>query len=309
VVQRFCCVRCNKTFSESQPLDGITIEHGKIVQIVKLLVEGVGVRACARLVDCDPHTILKVLSTIGQKCESLHDRLVHNIQTESLQIDELWARVASSQRRTIPTEQERGDIYTYLAVTACEKFIVSYYTAKRSYWNTDSFVTDVANRIAGRVQITSDSYRPYQSVVKRHLGARTDFATMQKIYAIPFGASGEYGRRYSPPICTGVKVRIQVGSPEKDKISTSFVERANLSVRHFNKRFARLGLSWSRKLTNHKHAVSLFVAAHNFCKVHGTLGTTPAQAIGLTQETWTIERLISEAASSSDATTKTAATG
>ena len=101
-------------------------------------------------------------------------------------------------------------------------------------------------------------------------------------------------RRYSPPQCTGVKIRIQAGDPRRDRINTSFVERANLSVRHFNKRFARLGLGWSRKLENHKHAISLFIAAYNFCKVHSTLGCTPAVGLKLTTETWTIERLIDE---------------
>jgi len=295
IVQRFCCKRCNKTFSESQPLDGLTIEHGKVVQIVKLLVEGVGVRACARLVDCDPHTVLKVLETVGEKCEQLHDRLVCNIRTESLQIDEIWARVAISQKRAIPTEELRGDFYTYLAIAANEKFIVSYQTAKRNYWNTDSFIEDVAKRLAGRTQITTDSFRPYQSVIRRHLSERADFATMQKIYAIPLNTKGEYGRRYGPPECTGIRIRRQIGNPQRDKISTSFIERANLSVRHFNKRFARLGLGWSRTLDNHKHAISLFVAAHNFCKVHSSLGKTPAHAVWLTTEPWTIERLIDEA--------------
>lgn len=259
-----------------------------------MLVEGVGVRACARLVDCDPHTVLKVLSTIGEKCERLHDRLVCNIRTESLQLDEVWSRVAVCQKRALIGEELRGDFYSYLAISAAEKFIVSYQTSKRNYWNTDSFIEDVAKRLAGRTQITTDSYRPYQSVIRRHLSERVDFATMQKLYAIPFDAKMEGIRRYYPPQCTGVRIRRQIGNPQKSRISTSFVERCNLSVRHFNKRFARLGLGWSRKLENHKHAISLFVAAHNFCKVHSSIGKTPAHAVWLTTETWTIERLIDE---------------
>ena len=189
----------------------------------------------------------------------------------------------------------RGDFYTYLAVTDREKFIVSYHTGKRNYENTDDFVADVAERIVGRIQITTDSYRPYQSVVRRHMLERLDFATMQKIYSMPsHGFNVDTQRRYSPPQCTGVKIRIQAGAPRQDRINTSFVERANLSVRHFNKRFARLGLGWSRKLENHKHAISLFIAAYNFCKVHSTLGCTPAVGLKLATETWTIERLIDE---------------
>jgi IS1 family transposase len=301
-------LRCGTTFSDSQPLDGLTIEHGKVVQIVKLLVEGVGIRGCARLVDCDAHTVLKVLETVGEKCQQLHDRLARNVKTESLQLDEIWNRVAISQKRAIPTEDQRGDFYTYLGIAAREKFIVSFHTAKRAYWSTDDFVKDLAARLADHVQITTDSYRPYQSVIRRHLQGKADYATMQKIYATPLNTGSDAWRRYGPPKCTGVKIRIQAGLPNTAKISTSFVERANLSVRHFNKRFARLGLGWSRKLQNHKHAISLFVAAHNFCKVHSTLKTTPAQAIGLTQDTWTIERLIIEASSNTDATNYTTAT-
>jgi len=144
-------------------------------------------------------------------------------------------------------------------------------------------------------QLTTDSYRPYQSIVRRHLLERLDFATMQKLYAMPFDAKGEAARRYSPPPCTGVKVRIQAGSPRQDRINTSFVERSNLTVRHFNKRFARLGLGWSRKLENHRNAISLFSAVYNFCKVHSTLGCTPAVSLKLATETWTIEKLVEEA--------------
>jgi IS1 family transposase len=246
-------------------------------------------------------TVLAVLNSVGEKCGQFHDKAVRNVTAGALQIDELWSRVGISQRRTTPADELRGDFYTYLAVTDREKFIVSYHTGKRDYENTDEFVADVAERIVGRIQITTDSYRPYQSIVRRHLLERLDFATMQKIYGT---LNGRYSgplinwdtlnpiHRYSPPQCTGIKIRIQAGTPSRDRISTSFVERANLSVRHFNKRFARLGLGWSRKLDNHKHAISLFIAAYNFCKVHSTLGCTPAVGLKLATETWTIEKLI-----------------
>jgi IS1 family transposase len=264
------------------------------VQICKLLTEGLGVRAISRFVNCDPHTVLNVLETVGQKCEQLHDRLVRHVTTGSLQIDELWTRVGCSQKLASRQRNdiERGDFYTFLAVTAREKFIVSYHTGKRDLENTDIFVEDVAKRIDGRIQITTDSFRPYLQIVRKHLLNRLDFATMQKIFAVPFDAKAEAARRYSPAQCTGIRVRVRAGAPRQDRISTSFVERANLSVRHFNKRFARLGLGYSRKLCYHRHAISLFVAAYNFCKVHGTLGCTPAVGLKLANETWTIEKLI-----------------
>jgi IS1 family transposase len=291
-VQRYQCLRCGKAFSEKQPLDGMRIDHGKVVQIVKLLCEGMGVRAAARLTGCQHKTVLAVLNAVGGQCAALHDRLVHDVQTGSLQIDELWSRVGISQRRTTESDIERGDQYTYLAITAREKFIVSFHTGKRDLDNTDIFVEDVAKRVDGRIQITTDSFRPYLQIVRKHLLKRLDFATMQKIYAAPVDAKSEAWRRYSPPQCTGVKIKVRAGSPRQDRISTSYIERANLSVRHFTKRFVRLGLGWSRKLENHRAAVSLFVAAHNFCKVHTTLGTTPAVGLKLTDHVWTIEELI-----------------
>jgi transposase-like protein len=206
VVRRFRCLRCGKTFSEKQPLDDLRIDHDKVVQIVKLLTEGLGIRACARFVNCDPHTVLNVLETIGQKCEQLHDRLVRHVTTGSLQIDELWTRVGCSQKlATIQGDDfERGDQYTFLAVTAREKFIVSYHTGKRDLENTDIFVEDIAKRVDGRIQITTDSFRPYLQIVRKHLLERLDFATMQKLFDTPFDARAEAARRYSPAQCTGI---------------------------------------------------------------------------------------------------------
>jgi len=273
------------------------VEHAKVVQIVKLLTEGLGIRACARFTDTDPHTVLNVLEVIGEKCAAFHDRIVQNVQTGAVQLDEVWSRIGCSQKlaNRQGNATERGDFYTYLGVTAREKFIVSYHTGKRTYHNTDIFVSDLAKRIPGRIQVTSDSFRPYQSIVRKYLLGRLDFATMQKLFAAPFNANGEAARRYSPATCIGVKVRVQAGAPREDRINTSFVERANLSVRHFNKRFARLGLGYSRKVSNHNYAISLFVCAYNFCKKHSTLGCSPAVGLKLATETWTIERLIEEA--------------
>jgi hypothetical protein len=183
--------------------------------------------------------------------------------------------------------------YTFLALTAHEKLIVSYYTGKRDGVSTDYFVADLGKRIAGRTQITTDSFKPYPDTLRRYFLDRLDYAVMQKKFATLPGEV-EASRRYSPAPFVGVTIRVKAGAPRRDRICTSHVERANLSVRHFNKRFARLDLGWSRKLDNHRHAVSLFVAAHNFCKVHSTLGTTPAVAAKLAAEPWTIERLIQE---------------
>jgi len=294
-VQRYRCTVCGKCFSEPQPLDHLRVSHDKVSQIVKLLTEGMGIRAVSRLTGCHIRTVLEVLRVVGEKCDRLHDKLVRDVETGSLEIDELWSYVSRKQGRCEPSDTERGDQYTYLAVTSREKLIVSYHTGKRDYPNTEAFIADVEQRIAGRIQITTDGWQPYPEIIRRYLLPRLNYAVMQKIYGPQNPNDIDPNRRYSPPKCTGVRVEIVAGVPRKDRINTSFVERTNLTVRHFNKRFARLGLGWSRKLDNHKAAISLFVAVFNFCKVHNTLGTTPAHGAEITDGPWTIERLIEEA--------------
>ena len=273
-------------------MDNLRIRHEKAVQIVKLLCEGLGVRAASRLTDCEPKTVLSVLNMVGEKCARFSDKSVRNITTGALQIDELWSRVGISQRRTTTKDTERGDQYTFLAITAREKLIVSHLTGKRNAENTDAFVKDFSSRVVGRIQITSDSWRPYPFIVRKYLLGRLDYATMQKLFGPDFNNSTDPNRKYSPGTCTGVQVKVRAGAPRADRINTSFVERANLSVRHFNKRFARLGLGFSRKLENHRNAINLFVAAYNFVKVHSTLGTTPAHGAKLADRPWKVEELI-----------------
>ena len=269
------------------------IEHAKVVQIVKMLAEGLGVRSTARVCDVDPHTVLNVLETIGPKCQALHDRIVRNVQTDALQIDELWSRVFCAQKHSKGAENI-GDQYTFLALAAREKFVVSFHTGKRDNENTDLFIHDVSKRVPGRIQITTDAFTPYPAAIRHYLLGRLDFAVMVKHFAETPGQV-EAVRRYSPAPFVGVRVKVKAGNPRRDRICTSHVERANLSVRHFNKRFARLSLGYSKTLENHRHAIALFVCAYNFCKVHSTLGCTPAVGVKLATETWTIERLIEEA--------------
>jgi IS1 family transposase len=276
-------------------LDGVRIDHDKVVQIVKLLAEGLGVRSTARVCDCRPETVLNVLETIGAKCEALHDRLARNVKTDAVQIDELWAKVYCSQKNAPVGETERGDLYTFLALATREKFIISHHTGKRDSESTDAFVSDFAKRIDGRIQITTDGFDAYPAIIRQHLLERLDYAVMVKHFASTPGQV-ESKRRYSPAPFVGVSVRVKAGNPRRDRICTSHVERQNLTVRHFNKRFARLSLGYSKTIANHRYAVALFVCAYNFCKVHSTLGCTPAQAVNLTTEAWTIEKLIEEAA-------------
>lgn len=290
-VQRFRCLRCAHTFSERQPLDGLRVDFDKAAQVVRLLVEGVGIRAISRFTGLHQATVLSVLELGGRKAAAIHNRLVRNVTTESLQFDELWAYVGAKQANVTPLDTERGDQYTFLAIDRRTKLVLSHFTVKRNDESTDSFVEDLASRVAGRVQITCDGWQAYPDAIRSRLLYRLDLAVMVKLYGNE-GNPIEAARRYSPPQCTGVRVRVRAGAPRQDRITTSHVERLNLSVRTFNRRFTRLCLGWSRKLDNHRHSVALFVFAHNFLKVHSTLGCTPAFGARLTDHTWTPEEFL-----------------
>lgn len=241
-MQRYRCLHCGKTFSEVQPLGDLRVENSKAVQIVNLLSEGVGVRACARLVDCHIGTVLAVLEAFGEKCEAFLDHRLRNLTVASLQIDELWARVGVRQSRTTPEDKERGDFYTFLALDARTKLIVSHHTGKRDYENTDAFVSDFSSRIVGRIQVTSDGWAAYPDTIRHYLLERLDYAVMVKNYDAPASAV-EASRRYSPAPFVGTTIKIRAGNPRRDRICTSHVERANLSVRTFNRRFPVFALA------------------------------------------------------------------
>ena len=291
VVQRFRCLRCGKTFSETQPLAGLRVDFDKAALVVRLLCDGMGVRAASRLTGLHRDTVLSVIETAGMKCAEFLDRHVRNIKPDSLQLDELWARVGCSQKRATTQDRERGDFYTFLAIEARTKLIVSHYTGKRDADSTDRFVADLASRVDGTVQITCDCWSAYPDAIRSHLLGRLHLAVLQKNYQSD-GVQSDAGRRYSPGNFIGVQMKTHAGAPHIDKINTSFVERVNLTVRTHNRRFVRLGLGYSKKLENHRHSVALFVASYNFCKKHTTLGTTPAVGAGLTDRVWKIEELL-----------------
>jgi transposase-like protein/IS1 family transposase len=297
-VQRFRCLNpsCGKTFNEQRRFIGLCLDEAKIVQIVRCLTEGCGVRATARLCGCDKNTVLEVLRTIGEKAERFHDEIVRDIKTESIQLDELWARVGIRQSLTTRSDQLRGDFFTFLGIDRRTKLIISHLTGKRDYENTNDFVADLAERVTGIVQITCDGWQPYVPTIRKHLLGRLNLAVMQKIYGVDETRieHDDRFRRYGPPKCTGIKLKTVAGEPDIDKICTSHIERLNLSVRTFNRRFTRLCLGFSRKLVNHRHSVALFVVAYNFCKVHSTLGCTPAVGARLTDHAWTIEELVKQ---------------
>ena len=289
-IQRYRCKQCGKTFGDipERTLDSHRLPLDKAVQILGLLVEGMSVRGCERLTGVHRDTVLRLLETAGQKCQQLLEREVTNLFPESVQIDECFTRVLCLQKHA--THREEGDQYLMTALCRNTKFIIAHVVGKRDEEKAFELAGLIKRRVNGRFQITSDGWAAFITAIKSTLRHTTNYAIQIKKFA---NAIPEEYRRYSPGKCVSVKTRTVFGHPLRELVSTSHVERSNLSVRHFNKRFTRLTLGYSKKLANLRHAAALYVAHFNFCRVHSALdGQTPAMAIGLTNHQWTIKDLL-----------------
>jgi len=293
LVQRYRCIRCGKTFSESQPLEGVRVETAKAVQVVNLLVEGVGIRAASRLTGLDQGTILNILKTAGEHCARLLDAKIQNVPVQHVEIDEVFAFVGCQQQNTDKDDTQRGDQYGYFAMESASKLILHWHVGKRDIFTSRDFLEGLKPKIGGRFQLTSDGFKGYCSPhggVGRVFGPAVDYAMEIKKYSQLYPGSS---RRFNPIVCTSVRRKAVLGNPDLDITTTNHAERANLSVRLFNRRFTRKTLGYSKTLENHKYAMVLLVAHYNFCRVHSAHKQTPAQASGLTHHVWTIEELLS----------------
>ncbi len=258
----------------------------KQIQIVSALVEGCSIRATERLTDTHRDTIMRLGLRIGEGCAMLHDGMMRGLHVNLIEFDEAWSYVGKKQKRLKPTDgRDKGDQYVFVALDATRKAIVSYLVGKRDSENTNAFATDVRERIVNRPQISSDAFKPYVEAVELAFGAEVDYAQIVKQY------DGEPGpdaaRRYSPGWVVAVRKQRIAGKPVRARVSTSYIERSNLTLRMQSRRFTRLTNGFSKKLRNHAAAVSLYVVHYNLCRVHETLRTTPAMALGVTDYIWT----------------------
>jgi IS1 family transposase len=265
----------------------------KRAQILNLLCEGNSVRAITRLLDVSKNTVITLMVDAGKACALYHDEYVRNLKSKKIQCDEVWSFVAAKQKNVAGMKNRvdnAGDIWTWTALDADSKLIVSYFVGDRSGQSAIALMDDLRARLANRVQLTTDGHKAYLEAVEGAFGADIDYGVLNKIYgAVPESAKG----RYSPAECIGAAKSIIEGKPDKAHISTSYIERSNLTIRMHNRRFTRLTNAFSKKAENHAFSVALFVMFYNYCKDHRTLRMTPAQFAGLTDRLWTMADIVS----------------
>jgi IS1 family transposase len=262
----------------------------KQIAVISALTEGMSIRSVERLTGIHRDTIMRLGVRVGLGCDRLHDYYFRDLNVATIELDELWAFIGKKQKRRKPEDVGKGDAYTYLALDATNKAILAHRTGKRDYETTEFFLNDLRSRVMGSPYISSDAFRYYEKAVERTFGRRTHYGQIIKHFSGE--PSMEAQRRYSPGVVVAVDKRVIRGRIEPDEICTSHVERANLSVRMASRRFTRLTNGFSKKIENHRAAVGLYVAHYNLCRVHETLRTTPAMALGVTDHVWSIADLI-----------------
>lgn len=258
--------------------------------IISTLVDGVGINAAARICKVSKLTVLRLLADVGSLCQDLHDLHVRNVPVQRVQVDELWSFVGCKEKAKQRGSVGHGDVWTWVGIDSESKVVISYYVGDRGGNSATRFVFDLAGRVANRIQLTSDGHNAYFGAVQAAFGSDgVDYATATKLFGTDPAITEN---RYSQGECIGCRKSPVFGLPDADLISTSHVERQNLTVRLTNRRFTRLTLGFSKKVQNHIHALALHYWHYNFARKHKTLKTTPAKAAGLTDREWSIANLV-----------------
>jgi IS1 family transposase len=261
------------------------------IAIIACLTEGQSIRATERITGIHRDTIMRLGARVGRGCAELHDRMMVGVRAGRLELDEIWGYVGKKQKRVERHEiSHKGDQYTFIGMSASAKAIISYHTGKRDSVNCDLFVQDLRQRVIGAPEISTDGFLPYTNAIRDAFNGRASHGVIVKTYSVTNLAVKDAARRYSPAEVVAVEREVVSGLPSN--ISTSYVERQNLTLRMSQKRFARLTNGFSKKLDHHAAAVSLYVTHYNLCRVHEALRTTPAVALGLADRVWSIGDLL-----------------
>lgn len=263
-------------------------------QILNLLVEGNSLRATTRIIretqgGCSINTVTKLLEEVGEACAWYQDTHLRNLTCNKVQVDEIWSFVYSKQKN-VPEgmEGEAGDVWTWTAIDSDTKLVPSWRIGSRDGDTALDFITDLSARMANRIQLTSDGHKAYLEAVEQAFGDDVDYAQLVKMY----GETIEGQKRYSPAQCVGAKKTRVAGDPDPCCVSTSHVERQNLTMRMSMRRFTRLTNAFSKKVENHAHAIALHFMHYNFCRIHKSLKISPAMASGVSKTLWTLEEVV-----------------
>lgn len=262
------------------------------VAIIAALVEGVGIRATCRMTGASKGAVLKLIADLGPACAEYMDKAFQNLTCRTLEVDEIWA-FCHAKAKNVPEDKKGvfgfGDVWTFTAIDAETKLMPSYMVGPRDGGTATEFMQDLAGRLANRVQLTTDGHKMYLGAVEDAFSGEVDFAQLVKIYAnLPSGPES----RYSPAECTGCEKRLISGDPDSRRISTSFIERSNLSLRMGLRRYTRLTNAHSKKLANHCAALAIYFMHYNFAKIHSTIRCSPAMAAGVDSHLWSIEEIV-----------------
>jgi IS1 family transposase len=262
------------------------------IAVIAALVEGNSIRATVRMTGVAKDTVTKLLARIGQVCAEYQDKMLRNLPCKRIQCDEIWS-FCYAKEKNVPRDLRGkfgyGDVWTWTALCADTKLIPCWRIGGRSAWDAQHFMYDLAARLANRVQLTTDGHKTYLDAVDLAFGNQIDYAMLVKLYG---NEPRQKETRYSPAICIGAIPTTVTGNPDRRHISTSYVERQNLTMRMQMRRFTRLTNAFSKKIENHEHAIALHFMHYNFCRVHQTLRVTPAMAANVTDHVWDISDIV-----------------
>ena len=293
--QRFRCKDCGRRWTESRirPLDDMRIELDRAALAIQLLVEGSSIRSASRITKPSQDTISSLILTVGAKCAKFLAKTVTEVECSYVEADEVWSFIGMKEktRKKLGYGNEFGDSWTFVAIDRETKLVLAHHVADRSLEASYIFLEKLNEATTGRFQLTTDGWHGYTTAVPMTFGKRVDFAQLIKSYE-----KEQQVVRYSPAKIKSIEKVPRFGEPDLSMCSTSFIENWNLQLRMSNRRHTRLTNAFSKSKTHHIAMQAIFVAAYNFCRHHGTLKTSPAVAIGLTDSIWSIDRLLAEAA-------------